>query len=163
MCDKWGLDYRHPVRQGHSVAFLCSHQRHVLRFAREWPLPFTKRRIKRRTAVIIIGKKKRWIVHDLHPPEVGDEDDDVNVEPVTAVSVNTLRADDPIRHAVDDDIIGVRLQEERRPVEHRGIVLLYGVNKDREEEENQRDEKWTIAKKNKKKSNYMKKRKEETR
>ena len=59
-----------------------------------------------------------------------------------AVSVNTLRADDPIRHAVDDDIIGVRFQEERRPVElHRGIVLLYGVNKDREEEETQRDEK----------------------
>ena len=61
---------------------------------------------------------------------------------MTAVSVNTLLAHDLVRHAVDHNIIGVRLQEERRYVElHRGIVLLYRVNRDRQEEETQRDKK----------------------
>lgn len=85
---------------------------------------------------MIIRQTRRKLfdhLHDLHlhvglllpPPQVRVEHDDVGVAPGAGMLLDLLRAYDPVLHPVDDRVVAVRFQYQRRPVKvDRRIVFL---------------------------------------
>ena len=72
-------------------------------------------------------------LHDLHPhvilllppPQVRIEDNDVSIPPGTGMLLNSVCPYDPVLYSVDNGVVAVGLQQQRRPVEvYRRIVFL---------------------------------------
>jgi hypothetical protein len=77
-----------------------------------------------------IGRKELYL-HDLHclilllpPPQVRIEYNDVSILPGTGMLLDSVCPYDPVSHPVDNRIVAIGFQQQRRPVEVYGCIVF---------------------------------------